>query len=74
MEVTYVEEFGKLRYVHMIIDKYLGFLMAVAQIGEATKHVITHCLKFCSSYLWIPKTIEMDNVFKYVIILKDKEL
>lgn len=45
MDVTYNAEFGKLRYVHVTIDTYLGFLMASAQTGEATKHVITHCLK-----------------------------
>ena len=50
MDVTHIMEFDKLRYVHVTIDTYSGFLMATAQIGEATKHVITHCLKLLLIY------------------------
>ena len=65
MDVTHIMEFDKLRYVHVTIDTYSGFLMASAQTGEATKHVITHCLK-CFPYMGIPKIIKTDNGSKYV--------
>ena len=45
MNVSHVTEFGKLRYVHVTIDTYSGFIMATVQTGEAAKHVITNCLK-----------------------------
>lgn len=50
MDITHIAEFGKLKYVHMTVDTYVGFLMATAQTGEATKHVILHCLKHF--YIW----------------------
>lgn len=64
MDVTF-SEYGKLRYVYVTIDKYSGFLMATAQTGEATKHVITHCLK-CFSCVGNPKIIKADNESRYV--------
>ena len=65
MDVTHITEFGKLRYVHVTIDTYSGFIMATAQTGEAAKHVITHCLK-CFSCMGTPKVIKTDNGSGYV--------
>lgn len=45
MDITHIAEFGKLEYVHMIVDTYSGFLMVPEQTGEATKHVVIHCFK-----------------------------
>lgn len=42
MDITHIAEFGKLRYVHVTIDTFSGFLMASAQTGEAKKHLITY--------------------------------
>ena len=57
MDVTYVAKFGRLKYVHVAIDTYSGFLMATAQTGEATKQVIAHCLK-CFSLAGVPAVIK----------------
>lgn len=65
MDVSHIAEFGKLRYVHVAIDTYSGFLMATAQTEEATKHAIIHCLK-CFSCMGIPKIIKIDNGSGYV--------
>ena len=90
INVTHVTEFGKLRYVHVTIDTYSGFLMLTAQTGEFTKYAITHCLK-CFPCMGAQIMIKMDNGSGYVsrafeqfctqyirpiflIILKNKEL
>lgn len=52
-------------HVYVTTDTYTCFLIASAQTGEATKHVITHCLK-CSSYMEIPKIIKTDNGSRYI--------
>nr|KAF6462165.1 hypothetical protein HJG59_011229 [Molossus molossus] len=64
MDVTHVPEFGKQKYIHVIIDTFSGFIVATPQTGEATKHVIAHCLK-CFSILGIPKVIKTDNGLGY---------
>lgn len=65
MDVTYVTGFRKLRYMHVTIDIYSGFMMATAQTGEALKHVITHYLK-CFSCMGTPKVIKTDNGSRYI--------
>lgn len=65
MDFSHVAEFGKLRYMHVAIDIYLGFLMATAQTEEATKHAIIHCLK-CFSCMGITKIIKIDNGSGYI--------
>ena len=64
MDVTHVTEFGKLRYVHVTIDTYSGFLMAIAQTGDATKHVIICSLK-CFSFMGTQKMIKTNNGSRY---------
>lgn len=38
MNITYIVEFGKLRYVHVTVNTYSAFLMASAPTREATKY------------------------------------
>lgn len=59
------KELGKLKCVHVIIDTYSGFLMASAQPGEGTKHVIAPCLK-CFSYMRMTKILKTDNGSRYI--------
>lgn len=65
MDGTHVIEFKKLKYVHVTMNTYSGFLMASAQSGKATKHVITHCLK-CFSYIKKPKILKTSNDSKCI--------
>lgn len=60
MDVTHIPEFGKLKYVHVTIDTYSGFLHATALSGESTSQVIHHCLS-CFAVMGIPKLLKMDN-------------
>jgi hypothetical protein len=39
-------DFRKIKYAHMTIDTFSGFLFAIAITVEATKNVISHCLHF----------------------------
>ena len=43
MDATHIPEFRKLKYVHVAVDTYLGFMMAISQSGEAKKHAVAHC-------------------------------
>ena len=60
MDVTHISDFGKLKYVHVTIDTFSDFLIAIALPGEATKYVISHCLR-CFSILGVPNQIKTDN-------------
>jgi transposase InsO family protein len=44
MDVTYFPSLGWQHYVHVVIDTYFGFVFASPRSGEATHHVIGHCL------------------------------
>ena len=59
-DVTQISDFGKVKYVHVTIDTFSGFLVATALTGEATKNVISHCLH-CFSMLGVPNQIKTDN-------------
>jgi hypothetical protein len=59
IDVTHISDFGKLKYVHVTIDTFSGFLVA-ALTGEATKNVITHCLCYFS-VLDVANQIKTDN-------------
>ena len=65
MDVTHVPSFGQLKYVHVSIDTFSGFLVASLQSGEATKHCIAHRL-YAFSVIGIPKAIKTDNGPGYV--------
>ena len=55
-----ISDFGKIKYVHVIIDTFSGFLVATALTGEATKNVISHCLH-CFSLLGVLSQLKTDN-------------
>ena len=59
MDITHIPEFGKLAYVHVIVDTYSHVVMATARTGEAVKDVIH--LIMCFSSLGVPKRIKTDN-------------
>lgn len=44
----------------MTIETFSGFLVATASTGEATKNVITHCLR-CFSVLGVSSHMKTDN-------------
>ena len=60
MDVTHVSDFRKLKYAHVTINTFSGFLVATVLTGEANKNVISHCLYY-SSMLGIPDQIKTDN-------------
>lgn len=57
MDVTHIPSFGQLKYVHVTIDTFSGFICASAQTGEASKNVIAHVLH-CLSVLGKPQLIK----------------
>jgi hypothetical protein len=40
----HIPSFGQQCYVHVSVDTYSGYIYASTHAGEATKHVIAHCL------------------------------
>ena len=44
MDVTHYAPFGKLKYIHVSVDTFSGFICASLQMGEVTKHVVSHVL------------------------------
>lgn len=60
MDVTHVPEFGNLKYLHVTIDTFSGFIFASLHTGEASKNVIAHVLN-CFSVLGKPRSIKTDN-------------
>jgi len=60
MDVTHVAQFGRLSYVHVVIDTYSQFIWATAQMGETTQHVITHLLE-TFAVMGLPSSIKTDN-------------
>uniref|UniRef100_A0A8I3W4Z0 Uncharacterized protein n=1 Tax=Callithrix jacchus TaxID=9483 RepID=A0A8I3W4Z0_CALJA len=65
MDVTHVSEFGNLKYVHVCIDTYSGYVFATLQTGEATKHVIGHLLSAFAT-LGCPQKIKTNNGPGYI--------
>ena len=57
-----ITEFGKLNYVHHIIDTYSGFQWAAALPSEKADSVIT----FVMAIIGIPTQIKMDNGLAYI--------
>ena len=60
MDVTYVPEFEKLKYVHLSVDCFSAVMWATAQTGETSHHVQRH-LKSAFAVLGIPVCIKTDN-------------
>ena len=55
-----ISDFRKIKYVHVTIDTFSGFLVATALTGEATKNVIGRYLHYFSM-LGVPNQIKTDN-------------
>jgi transposase InsO family protein len=60
MDVTCVSSFGWQCYVHASVDTYSGYIYASAHTGEATKHVIAHCLAAFAA-MGKPQQLKTDN-------------
>lgn len=60
MDVTHFSAFNKLKYIHVSIDTFSGFICASLHAGEATKHVIDHVLH-CLTIAPKPKILKTDN-------------
>ena len=45
MDITHINSFGHLKFVHVIVDTYTSVLWASAQAGETFRHVKNHCLE-----------------------------
>jgi transposase InsO family protein len=60
MDITHIPSFGCLRFVHVTIDTYSGFIYASAHLGKAMKHIIAHCLA-TFTIMGKPHQIKTDN-------------
>lgn len=60
MDVTHIPEFGSLKYAHVTVDTFSGFIFSSLHTGEATKNVIAHVLQ-CLTVLGKPQKIKTDN-------------
>lgn len=58
MDVTHVPSFKNTPFVHVSLDTYSGFICASPRSGEASKHIISHCLH-AFSILGIPTIIKL---------------
>ena len=41
---THISDFRKIKYAHVTLGTFSGFLVAIDLTGEATKNVTGHCL------------------------------
>ena len=65
MDVFHLMEFGKLKYVHHMIDTYSGFRWVTNLNLEKADSVITHLLEIMV-IMDIPAQIKTDNCPAYV--------
>jgi transposase InsO family protein len=59
-DVTHFPSFGRLKYVHVTVDTYSGFIHVSPLSGEALCDVITHTLQ-CMTAMGKPQIIKTDN-------------
>ena len=64
MDVTHVPEFGQLKFLHVCVDTFSGFVLASLHTGEAVNNVIAHLL-YCFSIIGLPSCIKTDNAPAY---------
>jgi transposase InsO family protein len=64
MYVTHIPSFGWQCYVPVSVDTYSGFIYASVHAGEATKHVIAHCLAALAT-MGKPQQFKTDNGPEY---------
>lgn len=60
MDVTHYAEYGKLRFIHVTVDTFSGFITASLHSGEKARDIIAHCLH-SFSVLGVPKQLKTDN-------------
>ncbi|NXB50386.1 POK8 protein, partial [Leucopsar rothschildi] len=60
MDVMHIQQFGRLKYVHISVDTFSGAIFAFAHTGEKAKDVSKHLIQ-AFSVLGIPKKVKMDN-------------
>lgn len=65
MDVTHYSAVGNLKYIHVTVDTYSGFICASLQTREATKDVIAHILH-CFTIVPIPTVFKTDNGSGYI--------
>lgn len=59
-DVTHFQPFGSLKFIHVSVDTFSGFIAASLHTGEAAKDVIAH-FSHCFSIIGTPKTVKSDN-------------
>ncbi|RMC03572.1 hypothetical protein DUI87_19747 [Hirundo rustica rustica] len=64
-DVTHVNSFGRLKYVHVTIDTYSHYIWATPQSGERAIHVIRH-LTSCFAVMGVCRQLKTDNGPAYV--------
>ncbi|KAJ7428143.1 endogenous retrovirus group K member 18 Pol protein-like protein [Pitangus sulphuratus] len=64
-DVTHINEFGKLKYVHVSIDTFSRYIVATAHSGEKSRDVRKHFLA-AFARMGVPKQIKTDNGPSYV--------
>ncbi|NWH28997.1 POK25 protein, partial [Grus americana] len=64
-DVTHISSFGRLKYVHVSIDTFSGFLVATAHSGERARDVVKHFLR-CFATIGVPRKVKTDNGPAYV--------
>lgn len=60
MDVTHVPSFGRLKYVHVIIDTFSAMCYAVPLAGETAKHCVK-ALRQGILFMGVPWDIKTDN-------------
>lgn len=65
MDVTHVNSFGRLKYVHVTIDTYSHMIWATPQSGEKARDVRRH-LTCCFAVMGVPEIVKTDNGPAYV--------
>ncbi|NXT22090.1 POK19 protein, partial [Syrrhaptes paradoxus] len=59
-DVCHYAPFGKLKYVHVTVDTFLGYLTASAATGEKARDAKRHWTR-CFALMGFPKQIKADN-------------
>lgn len=60
MDVTHISEFGKMKYVHVSVDKCSGIIHAIPMTGEKATQVIAYCLEAWAAWDK-PQQLKTDN-------------
>jgi transposase InsO family protein len=60
MDITHFPELGKLKYIHVSIDTFSGFIFASPHTGEAAKDVLSHLIS-AFTVMGKPTHIKTDN-------------